>query len=193
MRKEHAVVDESLSALWVKSSLTQTHPGPKHVTGADIPLSQSKEALFLSVFQVSNPKPDTLLRRPLSAHRTHSQVSFPFMPTIAWSPPKPHRPLQAQKAAHSVCLDGPCKATRELAAGWPEWWRRNKVHRAGSKEGKLEKDSKLSTMRCKRVKDLKHTNKKKGVCVLIHQRQRRMKRLQSSLSPSWVNNCLCSL
>lgn len=67
-RKEDVVDDDSLSALWVKSSLTQSYPGPMHVRGADIPLSQggggfgaSSLSLFLSVFQVSNPKPDTLL------------------------------------------------------------------------------------------------------------------------------------
>lgn len=61
---DDAVEDDSLSALWVKSSLTQTHPGPMHVRGAEIPLSQRRGLLFSlspSISQVSNLKPDTLL------------------------------------------------------------------------------------------------------------------------------------
>lgn len=120
-RREDVFDDDSLSALWVKSSLTQSHPGPMHVRGADIPLSQ-KGGLLLSLSTAPSSK--SLIRNrthysvdPLAAHRTHSQVSFPFMPTIAWSPPKPHRPLQAQKPAHSVCLDGLCRANEGVGAG----------------------------------------------------------------------------
>lgn len=61
-KKNNDVDDDSLSALWVKSSLTQTYPGPIHVRGAEIPYSQRRGLFFFfSVFQVSNPKPDTLL------------------------------------------------------------------------------------------------------------------------------------
>lgn len=34
---------------------------------------------------------------------------------------------------------------------------------------------------------------KKGVYLLMHQRKRRVKQVQSSLFHLWVNNCLCSL
>lgn len=63
-REDDAVDDDSPSALWVNSSLTQTHPGPMNVGGAEIPLSQRRGFFFslsLSVSQVPNPKPDTLL------------------------------------------------------------------------------------------------------------------------------------
>lgn len=87
----------------------------------------SSSSSLLSSFRVSNPEPDTLLSWPLAAHRTHSQVSFPFMPSMAWSPPKPHRPLQAQKTAHSVCLDGLCRPTMELGVCWGKCWKEIEV------------------------------------------------------------------
>lgn len=55
---DDTVDDDSPRALWVKSSLTQTHPGPMHVESKEGALSLSRS---LSVSQVSNPKPDTLL------------------------------------------------------------------------------------------------------------------------------------
>lgn len=36
-KKGNVVDDDSLRALWVKSSLTQTYSGPMHVRGAEIP------------------------------------------------------------------------------------------------------------------------------------------------------------
>lgn len=106
-RKDAAADGESLRALWVKSSLTQHHPGPMHVWGTDIPLSQRRGLSFfqsLSIFWISYSRLETLLSWPLTVHRTHSQVSFAFMPTIAWSLLKPSRPLEAQKVAHSCLL-----------------------------------------------------------------------------------------
>lgn len=47
--KDAAVDDDSLIALWVKSSLTQTHPGRLHVMDAEIPLSQSRGFFFSSL------------------------------------------------------------------------------------------------------------------------------------------------
>lgn len=54
-RKDDAVDDDSLRALWVKSSLTQTHPGPMHVGGggAEIPLSQRRGLFFSLSLSVS--------------------------------------------------------------------------------------------------------------------------------------------
>lgn len=67
--------------------------------------------------------------------------------------------------------------------------RRSEVQREGRQE-KIE--GRVVWWDSREVKDPKHTNKM-GVCLLIHQRKRRMKQLQSSLFHLWVNNCLCSL
>lgn len=81
--------------LWLK---LRQDPFKEHISSW-VPM---EGGLFLSlvhalIFQVSNLKPDTLLSSTFPAHHTHSQVSFPFMPSIVCSPLEPHRPLQAQK------------------------------------------------------------------------------------------------
>lgn len=65
------------------------------------------------------PKPDALLSWPHAAHRTHSQVSFPVLPAVAWSPLKPHKPLKAKKRKKKkfcplcVCMNRLCGRMRK--------------------------------------------------------------------------------
>lgn len=129
---------DSPSASWGKllldsnSSKTYACEGRRHPP-------ESKEGLFfslsLSISQVSLRKQDTLLSWPLSAHRTRSQVSFPFMPTMAWSPPKLHIPLQAQKAAHSACSDSLRRGSGEAGCWIRHSGRDDATHERGIIEG----------------------------------------------------------